>query len=109
MAIQYCAVRKMPVRSQSTSAATVAMTDRMARAVYSGIVTTPPAPPAEHRADGLVGQQPADRDDHEEDDLLEGHVEREAHAGRVLLAVRPVAARDADDVPHQEDREHGQQ
>src|SRR6478736_867544 len=91
MAIQYCAVRKMPVRSQSTSAATVAMTDRMARAVYSGIVATPPAPPAEHRADGLVGQQPADRDDHEEDDLLEGHVEREAHAGRVPLAVRPVA------------------
>src|SRR6476660_220903 len=99
MAIQYCAVRKMPVRSQNTSAATVAMTDRMASAVYSGIAPPPLAPPAEHGPDGLVGQQPADRDDHEEDDLLEGYVQREADAGRVPLAVRPVAARDADDVP----------
>src|SRR6478735_6481653 len=109
IAIQYWARRKMPVRSQKTSARTVATTDSTASRVYSGITPPPLAPPAEHGADRLVGQQPADRDDDEEDDLLERHVERKEDAGRVALAVPPVPARDADDVPDEEDREHRQQ
>src|SRR6478752_7141190 len=106
IAIQYWARRKMPVRSQKTSARTVPTTESTASTVYSGIALLPLTPPAEHRADRLVGQQPADRDDDEEDDLLQRHVAREPDAGRVPLAVRPVPARDAHDVPDQEDREH---
>ena len=48
------------------------------------------AQPAQHVADRLVGQQPADRDDDEEDELLQRHRERQQDAGGVALAVAPV-------------------
>src|ERR671912_48530 len=106
MAIQYCAWEKTPVRSQKRSAATVPSTERTAMAVYSGIAEGSPTDPPEHGPHGLVGEKAADRDDDEEDELLERHPERQEDAGRVRLAVRPVVPDDPHDVPDHEDRHH---
>src|SRR4051794_1602822 len=108
MAIQYCPLRKMPVRSQRSSSPTIPSTDSTAVTVYSRIATPQLAHPPEHRADGLVGEQAADRDDDEEHVLLEGHARR-ADAGGVLRAVPPEPAPDAEGVPGQEDDEHRQE
>src|SRR6476469_725627 len=110
---QYWRRPNTPVRSQNSSTAAVSSTDSTARAVYSGIAGLPPrraaAQQPEHGADRLVGEQPADRDDDEEHQLLEGHPQRQQDAGGVALAVGPVPAHDAEDVPGDEQCDHRQQ
>src|SRR4051812_40042993 len=102
--IQYCAVRKMPVRSQHNSTSTVPTTAITVSTVYSGtwssigrppprpggrrrarggrLRTQPPKEPQD-RADRLVRQQPAPRDDEEEDQFLQRHAPDELDARHV--------------------------
>src|ERR1700710_142396 len=83
--IQYWAVVKMPVRSHSSSSAPTATMLTTVITVYSGIDVPPARVPPQRQAPGpgddladrLVGEQAADRDDHEEHQLLQRHRERQ--------------------------------
>src|SRR6476661_4041008 len=126
MLIQNCARANTRVPDHR-SRAMVASTARTASTVYSRIaglrsaraahgpaatgplVGAPGHPPQrrQHPADGLVGQQAADRDDDEEDELLDRHAARQVEAGDVGRVVAPVVAPDADEVPDREDDDDG--
>src|SRR6478609_2326475 len=94
------------------SSTTVASTATTASTVYSGTgvrAGAAAAHEAEHLPHRLVGEQAADRDDEEEDELFERHPQGQLDAGDVERVVGPVATPDADDVPHREgdhDRHH---
>src|SRR6478752_6398607 len=101
---QYCAVVKMPVRNTNSSRATVASTAITVNTVYSGIGGLPsslPTPhPREDLADGFVREQPADRYDDEEHQLLHRHREDQLDPGHVRGVVVPVLSFVAGYVPH---------
>src|SRR6478735_2782562 len=91
MASQNCSRLKTRVPDQRSSAM-VTTTATTASTVYSGIGVRPrpqPAHDVEHAADRLVGQQPTDGDDDEEDELLERHAQRQVDASDVERVVGP--------------------
>src|SRR5690348_16692835 len=120
MLIQNCALAKTRVPDHR-SRATTARTARTARTVYSRIGGLPtagrsprgvrvraraprrPAHDGQHPAHGLVGEQAADRDDDEEDELLDRHATGQVESRDVGGVVAPVVAPDADEVPGGED------
>src|SRR4029450_12917330 len=82
IAIQYCAVVKIPVRSQASSNTTTPPIAIRVRIVYSG--TADPAdgltPRADDGAHRLVGQKAADGDHHEEHQLFQWQPQRQLDA-----------------------------
>src|SRR5918994_52991 len=94
IAIQYCAVAKIPVRSQASSSPTTPATAARVMIVYSGTAALPRclAPRAHYGAHCFVGQQAADRDHREERQLLQvvdlGALLRVACGIRSLYRVR---------------------
>src|SRR5690349_25099285 len=104
IAVQYCPVRSRPVRSHHFSAASRPRTEMTASTVYSGILLLPRPTRSEqttaqrqHPPHALVGQQPADRDDEEEHQLLQRH-RADVDADDEPQVVGPVVERDADEV-----------
>src|SRR5829696_1416874 len=109
IATQYCAVAKIPVRSQANSSTTTPATAAKVRMVYSGTARLvdglpPCADDAAHR---FVGQQTADRDHHEEQELLQRQPQRQLDAGDEAGVVGPMLAVDAHEIPDREDDHHG--
>src|SRR5215207_5037798 len=91
IAIQYCAVAKIPVRSQTSSNTTTPPTAIRVRIVYSGTVALAHGlmPCADDGVHGLVGQQTADGDHHEEQQLLQWQPQQ-LYARDEAGVVRPV-------------------
>src|SRR5690348_9654641 len=82
MLTQNCARAKTRVPDQRSST-TVATTARTASTVYSRIgALASPEPPQhrQHPPDGLVGEQPAEGDHDEEDELLDRHAAGQVEA-----------------------------
>src|SRR5215203_3697859 len=108
IAIQYCAVAKIPVRSQASSSTTTPATAARVRMVYSGTAGLPRglAPRSDYGAHRFVGQQAADGDHYEECQLLQRQPERQLDAGDEAGVVGPMVAVDAHEIPDREDDHH---
>src|SRR5919112_85024 len=110
IAIQYCTVAKIPVRSQASSSTTTPRTAPRVMIVYSGTAGLPGrlAPCADHGAHRFVCQQTANGDDNEESQLLQWQSERQLDTGDEAGVVGPVVAVDAHEIPDREDDHHRQ-
>jgi hypothetical protein len=71
-ATQYVAVAKIPVRNQTSSIATTAMTAAIVSTVCSGTarLSLRLVPALDHVADGFVRQKSTDRNNHKEHQFL---------------------------------------
>jgi hypothetical protein len=114
---QYAGRRNTCVRRTRSSRATTTGTDMAAATVYSGMRTSPlatsglratplAATAPKQGADGLVGEEGAQRYDDEEHQLLDRDSERQARSRGVARAVVPMSARDRDRVPDEERDDH---
>src|SRR5690625_711184 len=102
-AIQYAGLRKIPLRTTSSSSMTTTIMPRMVSSVYSGSIGGAPLctrafENVQHRGNAFVAEQRTQRDDDEEHDFFYRDDPQLETRGE-LRAVCPVVAGNAEQIP----------